>query len=410
MPIYKSLLPSEYQQVEYIQSSGVQYIADTIDLDENVDIKAEIEIVSFPTTSEAGLFGKRGSGASNNNISARISSSNQIVLDFNNSTWTAYRLTVNDCVINKKYKIIINKNERSVYDGSTLLGTNNTVNNDTISLSDFPIFQTNYSTYKGSIRVYTFIIKENGTLVRNFIPCYRKADNVIGLYDKVNGVFYTYPGETPFTKGNDVMPKVSHIFKGTTEIVKVYKGTNLVYSALPIGYQRVEYIESTGTQYIETNLGFGIKLIIDIQFTQTTRGLMGYNGNGGNYWGTNDNNRVEIGSTYLACNTNDRNVFEINFPLVGNYPSISLNDQTVISQYEMRATTSYYKFFKIDSYQLNSKAKLYSCKIYENNVLVRNFIPCYRKSDNVIGLFDTINQVFYTNAGTGTFLKGADIN
>lgn len=178
---------------------------------------------------------------------------------------------------------------------------------------------------------------------------------------------------------------------------------------LPAEYQEVEYIESTGTQWIETNLDFGIKLIIDIQFTQTNRGLMGYNGDGGNYWGTNNTSRAEIGSTYLVCNTNDRNVFEINFPLVGNYSTLSLNGQTVVSQYEIRATTSHYKFFKIDGYNLNSKAKLFSCKIYNNDTFIRNFIPCYRKSDNVIGLFDTINQVFYTNAGTGTFLKGADI-
>ena len=54
-----------------------------------------------------------------------------------------------------------------------------------------------------------------------------------------------------------------------------------------------------------------------------------------------------------------------------------------------------------------SKIKLYSCKIYNSyNILVRNFIPCYRKSDNVIGLYDTYTQTFYVNNGTGTFIKG----
>ena len=50
-----------------------------------------------------------------------------------------------------------------------------------------------------------------------------------------------------------------------------------------------------------------------------------------------------------------------------------------------------------------------SIKIYEQNVLVRNYIPCYRKADNVIGLYDKVNGVFYTNAGSGTFLKGSDV-
>ena len=37
-------------------------------------------------------------------------------------------------------------------------------------------------------------------------------------------------------------------------------------------------------------------------------------------------------------------------------------------------------------------------------------IPCYRKADNEIGLYDTVNDVFYTNANSvGYFDKGSDI-
>ena len=42
-------------------------------------------------------------------------------------------------------------------------------------------------------------------------------------------------------------------------------------------------------------------------------------------------------------------------------------------------------------------------------MLVRDFIPCYRISDGVIGLYDKVSGKFYTNAGTGTFTKGADV-
>ena len=50
--------------------------------------------------------------------------------------------------------------------------------------------------------------------------------------------------------------------------------------------------------------------------------------------------------------------------------------------------------------------ELYNFKMYDNDALVRNFIPCYRKSDNAAGLYDTVNNVFYTNAGTGKFIIG----
>ena len=49
--------------------------------------------------------------------------------------------------------------------------------------------------------------------------------------------------------------------------------------------------------------------------------------------------------------------------------------------------------------------KVYSCQIYDNGTLVRNFIPCQTTSGD-IGLWDDANSVFYGNAGTGTFTAG----
>ena len=55
------------------------------------------------------------------------------------------------------------------------------------------------------------------------------------------------------------------------------------------------------------------------------------------------------------------------------------------------------------------KTKFYNSKIYDNGVLERNFIPCYRKSDGVIGLYDMVYGEFYTNQGSGSFIKGSDV-
>jgi len=53
--------------------------------------------------------------------------------------------------------------------------------------------------------------------------------------------------------------------------------------------------------------------------------------------------------------------------------------------------------------------RLYSCEIYQSNVLVRNFVPCYRKSDNVIWLLDIVNKVFYTNQWSWSFTKWPNV-
>ena len=53
-----------------------------------------------------------------------------------------------------------------------------------------------------------------------------------------------------------------------------------------------------------------------------------------------------------------------------------------------------------------TKGALYYCRIYENNVLVRDLVPVIRKSDNEPCMYDAINETFYVNTGTGTFLYG----
>lgn len=50
---------------------------------------------------------------------------------------------------------------------------------------------------------------------------------------------------------------------------------------------------------------------------------------------------------------------------------------------------------------------LYDFKIYENNILVKHYIPCYRNSDNEVGLYEIINGEFFTNQGTGAFTYGS---
>jgi hypothetical protein len=40
---------------------------------------------------------------------------------------------------------------------------------------------------------------------------------------------------------------------------------------------------------------------------------------------------------------------------------------------------------------------------------VRDFIPVYRKSDSVVGMYDSVNDVFYTNKWSGSFTKWPDL-
>lgn len=53
---------------------------------------------------------------------------------------------------------------------------------------------------------------------------------------------------------------------------------------------------------------------------------------------------------------------------------------------------------------------LYYYKRWESWVLTQEFVPCYRKSDNVIWMYDLVNDTFYTNSWSWTFSKWPDVN
>ena len=53
--------------------------------------------------------------------------------------------------------------------------------------------------------------------------------------------------------------------------------------------------------------------------------------------------------------------------------------------------------------------KLYSARCSRGHEVVREYIPCYRKSDGEVGLYEKITGQFLTNDGAGAFTKGADV-
>ena len=58
---------------------------------------------------------------------------------------------------------------------------------------------------------------------------------------------------------------------------------------------------------------------------------------------------------------------------------------------------------------LQPEARIFNLQFYDSDILKIDLIPCYRKSDGEIGMYDLVNSVFYTNDGTGTFLKGNNV-
>lgn len=100
---------------------------------------------------------------------------------------------------------------------------------------------------------------------------------------------------------------------------------------------------------------------------------------------------------------NDKKIFLNNVSLENNLNTILDSDYHIWIFAINKGSTSF------NNYK-STNTRIFECKITDSNSLIRDFVPCYRKSDGVIGMYDIVTQEFYTNAGSGTFLKGDDVN
>lgn len=193
-------LPAEFKELAYIEGTGTQYINTGVTLNQDDDIRLVLMFISFGDIPN--VFGCRAS-ASSKNISCLWDSTNGLVIDFNNSNYSTYRLTT-AIDANKKYTLYITKARRAVYYGSTLVKEVTTAEQSTFTTGNALLFfvgGTVPRTTKFSGRVYELEIAGKCHL----IPAKRKADDVVGMYDLVSGSFMTNAGSGSFGYGGVVV-------------------------------------------------------------------------------------------------------------------------------------------------------------------------------------------------------------
>lgn len=184
-----------------------------------------------------------------------------------------------------------------------------------------------------------------------------------------------------------------------------------MYAGVEDRYTLLDYIQSSGTQYIDT--GFipnqNTKIEMRVQTTQARAcGIAATDQNWGSkafgIWG----NAAAYGSE-----TNS------NVALYGANPVTVVLDKNKMYQDGSLLWTAGAQAFQCPSsltlFALNRNGsiteytamKLYSCKLYDNGILVRDLKPC-RSSGGAVGLYDAVNGAFYGNQDTGNFTAGAE--
>ena len=209
---------------------------------------------------------------------------------------------------------------------------------------------------------------------------------------------------------------------------KFSKPYSVITGKLPKGYQQVEYIESTGTQYIKTNYiaNEDIEVNCKYQFTANQQGdslMFGFkSGEEKLYAEFYTNSRW-----YCACrNSAYRSVGNVGLTSSNSsmVQTLVLNKNTFTATGEIYAqpngalTTDnpieMYIFAWNNSgsvQHINKGMRIFYLRITnEEGKYVANFIPCYSKTNDKKGLYDLVEGKFYTNQGTGDdFIAGDNV-
>ena len=225
-------------------------------------------------------------------------------------------------------------------------------------------------------KIYYCKIWNGGNLVFDAIPV--RVGLVGYMYDKVSGQLFGNSGTGSFTLGNDITP--------------------------------IEFIQTTGTQYIDTGLTGNQNTKIEAKFMPCAAGIMyAYGCRGDNShsitFTCGTNCYLRFGNQAIIHTSSVDTIYEV----VQDKTKIRINgvDNTygAVSDFVTPANIYLmYASYDNSSYYLNGK--VYYMKIWSGATLVRDFIPV--RVGGVGYLYDKISNKLFGNAGTGSFTLGND--
>lgn len=253
------------------------------------------------------------------------------------------------------------------------------------------------------------------------------------------------------------MSKIARIYQGINEIQKYYQvgilqrlffdwkhyigtelnieyakecaGRNVVISGktiiqgIPSDYTILDYIECTGNQYIDTGFKANTTTTKFVGAFTPTQQVMGGLLGSRNYTSSGSsacNIFVTDAGKFRGDWANGSYTAEIDYVVDTKYEmeitrgTLVINDTTY--SFPNRESVDQLGNFLIGTfnnvttpYTKGFVGYIHECKLYSNDILICNFVPVIRNSDNEVGMYDTVTNTFYTNAGVNSFIAGEKV-
>lgn len=200
-----SQLPTEYQEVEYIESSGTQYINTDVIPTVDTGVKVRGHFTSIQKDKDNIILGASDqTGFSNGKPYSVDPWSDKVYFPFGGFANDATDTITISQIKNKQYEYTLNYKNSGIATIETqqlTLPTRSSMTSKAIYL--FCLNGNGTAGYYSSFALEYLQITQGEDVIHDYVPCYRKADNVAGLYDLVTGTFLTNSGSGAFAVGNN---------------------------------------------------------------------------------------------------------------------------------------------------------------------------------------------------------------
>ena len=174
----------------------------------------------------------------------------------------------------------------------------------------------------------------------------------------------------------------------------------------------VEYIEATGTQYIDTGLSMKSGYKVEIDFAINSQKITF---GSSNLYNSGNNIGVEVNLAYIRTrgsnysvnlNSKQKYTLYINFDSNVNYELLTLNKSLTFSYYNL----NYFLFAcnENNSAVWNGGGIIYGFRVYDGEILIRDLRPT-RDGAGIYCLYDKVEKRYYYNQGSGLFTGGDSI-
>ena len=372
----------ETEQFDYIESSGTQYIDTRIPA--SINLKVVADIVPLTNGYPFGVAPSQNTQY----YGMALASVNGNVQSYLGTTGTSgsYPVANNMWTKGARCTLITNDNKKFYYNDTLVADYTTTNNTLSFSSTSVTIFALNgaYLSTRISMRVCSFKMYDDDVLIRDFVP-YKDEFGVICLKDLVENKYYYNKGTGVFTSGTFLEP------------------------------EQLDYIESTGTQYIDTGVTIAPTVGTELTFAATAKANAVYMGalvlNSARFQpltmsSTGEfNGSTDIAGTAAIYGSYDNGIHTLQYNVSNSEIVFDGNVKGTIASIGTSATPIHIFQRNYSDSPMPASFRVMECKMYDNGELIKHLVP-YKDEFGVVCMKDLVEDKYHYNKGTGVFTSG----